>query len=60
MLNSRSLQAMEQKWLRTGFASEYAMYGSAKFSFDMTKSWINIGETEGRVRVLDSSGSCSG
>ena len=38
------------------FASEYAMYGSAKFSFDMTKSWINIGETEGRVRVLDSSG----
>lgn len=38
------------------FASEYTMYGSAKFSFDMTKSWINIGETEGRVRVLDSSG----
>lgn len=38
------------------FASEYAMYGSAKFSFDMTKPWINIGETEGRVRVLDSSG----
>lgn len=38
------------------FASEYAMYGSAKFSFDMTKSRINIGETEGRVRVLDSSG----
>lgn len=38
------------------FASEYAMYGSAKFSFDMTKSLINIGETEGRVRVLDSSG----
>ena len=38
------------------FASEYAMYGSAKFSFDMAKSWINIGETEGRVRVLDSSG----
>ena len=30
------------------FASEYTMYGSAKFSFDMTKSWIN--------RVLDSSG----
>ena len=38
------------------FASEYTMYGSAKFSFDMTKSWINNGETEGRVRVLDSSG----
>ena len=38
------------------FASEYTMYGSARFSFDMTKSWINIGETEGRVRVLDSSG----
>ena len=38
------------------FASEYAMYGSAKFSFDMAKSLINIGETEGRVRVLDSSG----
>ena len=38
------------------FASEYTMYGSAKFSFDMTKSWINNGETEGRVRVLDSLG----
>ena len=38
------------------FASEYTMYGSAKFSFDMTRSWINNGETEGRVRVLDSSG----
>ena len=38
------------------FSSEYTMYGSAKFSFDMTKSWINNGETEGRVRVLDSSG----
>lgn len=38
------------------FASEYTMYGSAKFSFDMTKSWINNGKTEGHVRVLDSSG----
>ena len=37
------------------FASEYTMYGSAKFTFDMTRSWIEIGESYGRVRVLGSS-----